>query len=140
MRYTVTSNNEQVAKVAVEGTKLIVTPGQKGLTKLTITAIDGSRRTTTSAIVRVTDKNAPDVHVIYPNPAHSYIKALMRSNVTKVRAIVTSLHGQKLIDQSMTADSRTHEVTLGIDRLAPGTYYLLLTTDRLTSKHVFIKK
>ena len=140
MHYTVTSNNEQVAKVAVEGTKLIVTPGQKGLTKLTITAIDGSRRTTTSAIVRVTDKNAPDVHVIYPNPAHSYIKALMRSNVTKVRAIVTSLHGQKLIDQSMTPDSRTHEVTLGIDRLAPGTYYLLLTTDRLTSKHVFIKK
>ena len=40
----------------------------------------------------------------------------------------------------MTPDSRTHEVTLGIDRLAPGTYYLLLTTDRLTSKHVFIKK
>ena len=140
MHFTVTSDNEQVAKVAVNGTKLTVTPGQKGLAKLTITAVDGGRRTTTSALVRVTDKNAPDVHVIYPNPAHSYIKALMRSNVTKVKAIVTSLHGQKLIDQTMTPDSRTHEITIGIDRLAPGTYYLLLTTDRLTSKHVFIKK
>ena len=140
MHFTVTSDNEQVAKVAVNGTKLTVTPGQKGLAKLTITAIDGGRRTITSALVRVTDKNAPDVHVIYPNPAHSYIKALMRSNVTKVKAIVTSLHGQKLIDQTMTPDSRTHEITIGIDRLAPGTYYLLLTTDRLTSKHVFIKK
>ena len=64
----------------------------------------------------------------------------MRSGVNKVQVIVTSLRGQKLIDETLTPDSRTHEVTLGIDRLAPGTYYLLLKTERITSKHTFIKK
>ena len=34
----------------------------------------------------------------------------------------------------------TRGITLGIDRLAPGTYYLLLKTERITSKHTFIKK
>ena len=64
----------------------------------------------------------------------------MRSEVKQVQAIVTSLRGQKLIDENLTPNATTHEVTLGIDRLAPGTYYLLLKTERLTSKHTFIKK
>ena len=64
----------------------------------------------------------------------------MRSGVRQVKAIVTSLRGQKLIDEMLEPDAKTHEIALGIDRLAPGTYYLLLKTDRVTSKHTFIKK
>ena len=140
MQFSATSSNDAVVKASVTGTQLTLTPGQKGTATITLTAIDGGKRTTTTIQVRVTDKNAPDVHTIYPIPAHSYIKALMRSGVSKVQVIVTSLRGQKLIDETLTPDSRTHEVTLGIDRLAPGTYYLLLKTERITSKHTFIKK
>ena len=140
MQFSASSSNDAVVKATVTGTQLTLTPGQKGTATITLTAIDGGKRTTTTVQVRVTDKNAPDVHTIYPIPAHSYIKALMRSGVGKVQVIVTSLRGQKLIDETLTPDSRTREITLGIDRLAPGTYYLLLKTERITSKHTFIKK
>ena len=140
MQFSASSSNDAVVKATVTGTQLTLTPGKKGTATITLTAIDGGKRTTTTVQVRVTDKNAPDVHTIYPIPAHSYIKALMRSGVGKVQVIVTSLRGQKLIDETLTPDSRTREITLGIDRLAPGTYYLLLKTERITSKHTFIKK
>ena len=140
MQFSASSSNDAVVKATVTGTQLTLTPGKKGTATITLTAIDGGKRTTTTVQVRVTDKNAPDVHTIYPIPAHSYIKALMRSGVGKVQVIVTSLRGQKLIDEILTPDSRTREITLGIDRLAPGTYYLLLKTERITSKHTFIKK
>ena len=140
MQFSASSSNDAVVKATITGTQLTLTPGKKGTATITLTAIDGGKRTTTTVQVRVTDKNAPDVHTIYPIPAHSYIKALMRSGVGKVQVIVTSLRGQKLIDETLTPDSRTREITLGIDRLAPGTYYLLLKTERITSKHTFIKK
>lgn len=140
LSFAATSSNEAVVKATIEGNQLTLTPGQKGTATITLTAIDGGKRATTTLQVRVTDSNAPDVHTIYPIPAHSYIKAMMRSGVGKVTAIVTSLRGQKLIEETLTPDSGTHEITLGIDRLAPGAYYLLLKTERLTSKHTFIKK
>ena len=140
MTFSATTNNESAVKTSVKGSMLSLTPLGKGEAIITITANDKGKRTSTTIKVRVTDKAAPDVHVIYPNPAHSYIKALMRSEVKQVQAIVTSLRGQKLIDEQLTPNAATHEVTLGIDRLAPGTYYLLLKTNRLTSKHTFIKK
>lgn len=140
MQFSATTSNESVVKASVKGNMLTLTPAEKGEATITITANDQGKRTSTTIKVRVTDKNAPDVHVIYPIPAHSYIKALMRSEVKQVQAIVTSLRGQKLIDEKLTPNAATHEVTLGIDRLAPGTYYLLLKTERLTSKHTFIKK
>ncbi len=140
MSFQAVSDDEEVVKVAVNGSELTLTPGRKGTANLTVTAVDGNKRTSATVKVRVTDRNAPDAHAVYPIPAHSYIKVLMRSNVDKVHVIVTSVHGQKLIEETLTPDSRTHEITLGIDRLVPGTYYLLLKTARLTSKHTFIKK
>ena len=76
MQFSATSSNDAVVKASVAGTQLTLTPGQKGTATITLTAIDGGKRTTTTIQVRVTDKNAPDVHTIYPIPAHSYIKAL----------------------------------------------------------------
>ena len=140
MSFQAVSDDEEVVKAAVNGSKLTLTPGRKGTANLTVTAVDGNKRTSATVKVRVTDRNASDAHAVYPIPAHSYIKVLMRSNVDKVHVIVTSVHGQKLIEETLTPDSRTHEITLGIDRLVPGTYYLLLKTARLTSKHTFIKK
>lgn len=64
----------------------------------------------------------------------------MRSNVNDVEVIVTMLNGRKVIETKLIPNTLTHEITLGIDRLAPGTYYLLLKTKRVTSKHTFIKK
>lgn len=140
MSFQAVSDDEEVVKAAVNGSELTLTPGRKGTANLTVTAVDGNKRTSATVKVRVTDRNAPDAHAVYPIPAHSYIKVLMRSNVDKVHVIVTSVHGQKLIEETLPPDSRTHEITLGIDRLVPGTYYLLLKTARLTSKHTFIKK
>ena len=140
LTYTAKSDNEQAVKVSVEGSQLKLTPGTRGNATVSITAVDGGKQATTTFRVRVTEQNAADVHAVYPIPAHSYIKALMRSNVKEVHATVTSVRGERLIQATLTPDARSHEVTLGIDRLAPGTYYLLLKTERLTSKHTFIKK
>ena len=140
LQFTASSSNEGVVKASTKGSQLILESGKRGVATITITAIDGGKRSSTTLQVRVTDSNAPDVHAIYPIPAHSYLKALMRSNVAQVQVIVTSLRGEKLIDETLTPNATTKEVTLGIDRLAPGTYYLLLKTERITSKHTFIKK
>ena len=140
LSFSASTNNATIAKAEITGTKLRLTPGKRGTATVTITATDGVKSTSTTIQVIVTGANAPDTHAVYPVPAHSYIKALMRSGVRQVKAIVTSLRGQKLIDETIEPDAKTHEITLGIDRLAPGTYYLLLKTDRVTSKHTFIKK
>lgn len=140
LRYHAISSNKQIADVAIQGHNIIITPVSYGIATIKLTATNGSKESSVSFNVRVTNDNAPDVHAIYPIPAHSYIKALMRSNVNDVEVIVTMLNGRKVIETKLIPNDITHEITLGIDRLAPGTYYLLLKTKRVTSKHTFIKK
>lgn len=140
MQYTVKSNDETIVQAGIEGTQLKLTPGKAGFATITLTAGNGGKNTVTTFQVRVSAKNSSDTYALYPIPAHSYIKMLMRSDVREVQAIVTSVRGQKVIDQKLEVSAATHEATLGVDRLVPGTYYLLLKTERFTSKHTFIKK
>lgn len=140
IKFVVTTDNPHVVKAALKANQLTLTPKAKGIATVTLTAIDGTKQNSTSFTVRVTNSHATDVHALYPIPAHSYIKALMHSNVDRVEAMVTTVYGQKVIEKTLIPNGSTNEITLGIDRLAPGTYYLILKTNRLTSKHTFIKK
>lgn len=134
------SNENDIVKADIDGTKLKLTPGKSGMATITLTANDGISKSMTTFQVRVSKKGGGEAYAVYPVPAHSYIKVLMHSDVKEVEAVVTSVRGQKLIDERLTVPSTTHEITLGVDRLAPNTYYLLLKTNRGTSKHTFIKK
>ena len=140
LTYKATSSNNNVVKAILNGHQLTLVPNQSGNANVVITAQNGSRFITSTIQVHVSSSTAADVHAVYPIPAHSYIKALMRSNVTTVELMVTSIRGQKLITETIDVNPSTHEATLGVDRLAPGTYYLLVKTNRTTSKHTFIKK
>lgn len=140
LTYKATSSNNNVVKATLNGHQLTLVPNQSGNANVVITAQNGSRFITSTIQVHVSSSTAADVHAVYPIPAHSYIKALMRSNVTTVELMVTSIRGQKLITETIDVNPSTHEATLGVDRLAPGTYYLLVKTNRTTSKHTFIKK
>lgn len=140
LTFTATSSNELVVKADVSGTELKLTSGNQGTATVTLKVSDGVKTSVVSFQVRVSGKKSSDAYAIYPIPAHSYIKALMHGGVSKVEAVVTNMHGSKVMSETLQVDSKTHEATLGIDRLAPGTYYLLLRTNRVTSKHTFIKK
>src|SRR3712207_3257594 len=138
--YSAKSDNESIVKATVDGTQLKLTPGKSGFATISLTVSDGVKHSVTTFQVRVSSKGSSDVYAVYPVPAHSFVKVLMHSDVTEVQAVVTSVLGHKLIDQKLTVNPSTHEVILGVDRLVPGTYHLLMKTGRVTSKHTFIKK
>lgn len=138
--YSAKSDDEGIVKATVDGNQLKLTPGKAGFATISLTVGDGVKHSVTTFQVRVSSKGSSDVYAVYPVPAHSFIKVLMHSDVTEVQAVVTSVLGHKLIDEKLTVNPSTHEVILGVDRLVPGTYYLLMKTGRVTSKHTFIKK
>lgn len=138
--FSAKSNDETVAVAEVnEVQQLIIKPLKPGIATIIVNVNDGFKQAVNTIQVRVTKKGSGDAFSIYPNPAHSYIKALMRPGIQQVEATVTSLRGQRLIHETLQV-SNTNEVTLGVDRLAPGTYYLLIKTANATTKHTFIKK
>lgn len=138
-KFEVKSNNKEVAEANIDNREVVVTPRKRGTATITIIVDDGQKKSHTTFQVRVTDKSASDVHALYPVPAHSYLKILMRSDVEKVDVTVTSVRGEVLISSTLEVKQKQREATLDIDRLAPGVYNLIVKSERTTSKRTFIK-
>lgn len=137
--FEVSSNTPQVVKAELTGGTLLLTPGQRGTATITLLANDGYKKATATFQVRVASANGSSVHAIYPLPAHSYIKLLMRDNDKNIGVIVTSQRGEVLIEQTLPVNPLRKEATLTVDRLVPGIYNLIIKTERATSKRTFIK-
>lgn len=135
----VSSNDVNVVKAEIADGKLVLTPAKRGTATVTLKINDGYRKTTTGFQVHVTAANGSSVHAIYPLPAHSYLKLLMRGSDTNVGVTVTDLRGEVLIEQMLPVDPARKEITLAVDRLVPGVYNLIIKTKRATSKRTFIK-
>lgn len=135
----VSSNDVNVVKAEIADGKLVLTPAKRGTATVTLKINDGYRKTTTGFQVHVTAANGSSVHAIYPLPAHSYLKLLMRGSDTNVGVTVTDLRGEVLIEQMLPVDPVRKEITLAVDRLVPGVYNLIIKTKRATSKRTFIK-
>lgn len=137
--FDVESNNKEVATVEVRGSQLVITPHKEGVATIIVGANDGLKRSTTSFIVRVTKPNASAIQALYPIPAHSYLKILVKSDDETIRVTVTSSTGEKLIENQLQVNPLTHEATLEVDRLVTGVYNLIVETSHSKDKRTFIK-
>ncbi len=139
LTYSVTTDNPQVAEASIQGSMLTLTPHQKGIATIIVLVSDGVKKVQQAFTVSVNDDKTTDVYALYPQPAHSYMRILVRGGISIINVQVTSLRGQVLRNETLSVNSNTHEATLETDRLVPGTYYLLVKSGNVTSKHTFIK-
>lgn len=139
LSYSATSNDGSIVKAQIEGHELVLSPGKLGGTSVILTVSDGLKQSKSIVQVRVTDRSSGELAALYPVPAHSFIKVLMRSATPSVKVIVTSLRGEKLIEQTLSVDPTRKDAMLSVDKLAPGTYNLIVQTEHSTTKRSFIK-
>lgn len=140
LSYKATSRDESIVKASVEGQSLVLTPGNKaGYTSVSLVVSDGGKQTVVAVQVLVSEQGQSQVYALYPQPAHSYMRILVNPSVKSIEAIVTSMRGEVLQQETLSVKGQTNEATLEIDRLAPGTYHLLVKAGGVTSKHTFIK-
>lgn len=133
------TNDPAVVDVKIENGTVTLTPKTRGEATVTVIVNDGKKKSQTTFQVRVTDENASELQALYPLPAHSYIKMLIRSDAEKVDVSVTSVRGERVIHESLVVNPVRREATLSVDKLAPGIYHLIIQTERATSKRTFIK-
>lgn len=139
LSYNATSNDASIVKAQIEGHELVLSPGKLGGTSVILTVSDGLKQSKSIVQVRVTDRSSGELAALYPVPAHSFIKVLMRNATPSVKVIVTSLRGEKLIEQTLSVDPSRKDAMLSVDKLAPGTYNLIVQTEHSTTKRSFIK-
>lgn len=140
LRYQVTSRDESLVRASIEGQSLVLTPGNRaGYTTVTLVVSDGYKQTVVAVQVLVSQQGQSPVYALYPQPAHSYMRILVNPSVKSLEATVTSLRGEVLQRTTLPVKEQTNEATIEIDRLAPGTYHLLVKAGGVTSKHTFIK-
>lgn len=139
LTYTVRSAKPEVVQAEVQGELLVLTPAQRGATSIHIVVSDGVKQSEALVQCSVGDAITSDIYAHYPNPAHSYLKILLRRAVPSIEVLVTSLRGEKLIDTRLEVQAQRLEATLSVDRLAPGVYHLIIKTGQTTSKRTFIK-
>lgn len=140
LSYKATSRDESIVKASVEGQSLVLTPGSKaGYTSVSLVVSDGDKQTVVAVQVLVSEQGQSQVYALYPQPAHSYMRILVNPSVKSIEAIVTSMRGEILQQETLSIKGQTNEATIEIDRLAPGTYHLLVKAGGVTSKHTFIK-
>lgn len=140
VEYEVSSSNENVASVElINEYELKINPISIGSTSILLTVNDGVRMIKTTIDVIVSDKDAPDVYALYPIPAHSYIKLLVRSKVESLNVKVTSVRGEVLIEKKVPVNKKTMEAALSVDKLNPGVYNLIIKSESSTSRRTFLK-
>lgn len=133
------SNNKSVVTAEVRDHQLIVTPHEVGVATIIVYGNDGYRKSSTTFIVRVTKAEASEIQALYPMPAHSYLKILVKSDDETINVIVTSSTGEKLIEDKLKVNPMTHEATLELDKLVTGVYNLIVETSRSKDYRTFIK-
>ncbi len=138
--FTLSSNNKQVASAEIKEGKILINPIAVGSATIIVTAMKNGREVSNAFLqVNVGEGSGSDVQTIYPIPAHSYVKILFASGVKEAEVIVTSLRGEVFIRKTLSVDQKKQEATLGVDKLAPAVYNMIIKTERTTSKRTFIK-
>lgn len=140
LSYRASSRDESIVKASIEGQNLVLAPANRaGYTSVSLVVSDGDKQTVVAVQVLVSEQGQSQVYALYPQPAHSYMRILVNPSVRSIETTVTSMRGEVLLQETLPVKAQTHEATLEIDRLAPGTYHLLVKAGGVTSKHTFLK-
>ncbi len=135
------SNDKAVAMAQSAENAVLIKPVGKGSATIVAELRDKDGAVQFKALlqVNVTGKDQPAVEAIYPSVAHSFLKVLCAEGVKQVVVKVTSPRGELLIEKTLSVDASTREAMLGVDKLVPGVYNLIIKTNDATVKHSFIK-
>ncbi|WP_329904815.1 S8 family serine peptidase [Porphyromonas pogonae] len=140
LQFKASSANGSVASVAVsEDGKLLLTAHQNGTTNIKVTATDGvSDPVETSFEVRVVPNSDDAVYVVYPIPVVKQLNAVVNPDIKRANFVVVSSMGQEVFNRSYDINGM-NLVTLSLSKLVPGSYTLIVTSEKATYKKNFVK-
>ena len=139
LSYEVQSTDETVAIPTINGTTLVVTPGQAGQATITVTASNGDEQISSSFSVRVVGGSDELVYEVYPQPASTELNILLNPKVSRASISIRTLFGEEVFSQNYNV-IRLTPITLDIHGLAAGAYTLQVETAQETYKKTFVKQ
>ena len=90
LSYEVQSTDETVAIPTINGTTLVVTPGQAGQATITVTASNGDEQISSSFSVRMVGGSDELVYEVYPQPASTELNILLNPKVSRASGYLSS--------------------------------------------------
>ena len=138
LTYQANANNGNVV-AAIDNNNIQLKPVDKGVTRINITASDGRKTSTDGSFqVRIVEKKSAPVYAVYPVPVHKYINALLNPEVKQAEMVITSTVGERIMKATVTPNNNV--ATLDLSNLNPGTYKLMVYTNKGKHTQVFIKR
>jgi subtilisin family serine protease len=147
LQFEAEAGNNQLCEFEIIGSVLTITGRAKGLTEVTVTAIDPAQaRMQTDFTLTVTDlitslPESPDTWVVTPNPASREARVhFSLSEETLISVSIFDATGREtpvLMNESHA--SGRHSIELPVERLVSGSYIVrLVTAHEVINKHLII--
>lgn len=139
LSFTAQSSNEEVAVATVQGTTLSVTGKKQGEANITVTAANGRESLQSNLRVRIVENTNDLVYQVYPIPATTQLNILLNPVVTKADVSIRTLFGEEVFSNLYNV-AKLQPININVQRLAAGTYTLVVKTSKGTYKKTFVKQ
>lgn len=113
-----------------------IAPG-KGLNYYRLKQVDIDGKFTFSATIKVTVDNLSGL-TVYPNPVYDQLQ--LRADATEIVRAVTITDAAGRLQLHMATTGNVRPVTIPVQKLSKGIYWLQVTTDRKTYRLKFIRQ
>lgn len=138
--FNATSSNSGVASVKIDGTTLIINAHKAGTTKVSTSISDGvNTPMQLSFDVRVVANSKDLVYMVYPIPTREVLNVVVNPEVTSANFVVRTEAGEKVLERKINSFIEGMPTQFNVKRLAPGTYLLVVETNKGTYKKTFVK-
>lgn len=139
LSFAAQSSNEEVVAASIQGTTLNVTAKKQGEAIVTVTANSGSESLQSTMRVRIVENTDELVYQVYPLPATTQLNILLNPLVTKADVSIRTLFGEEVFSNLYNV-AKLQPININVQRLAAGTYTLVVKTSKGTYKKTFVKQ
>lgn len=139
LSFTAESSNEEVVVASIQGTTLSVTAKKKGEATVTVTASTGRESLQSTMSVRIVENTDELVYQVYPLPATTQLNILLNPIITKADVSIRTLLGEEVFNNLYNV-TKLEPININVQRLAAGTYTLVVKTSKGTYKKTFVKQ
>lgn len=139
LSFTAESSNEEVVVASIQGTTLSVTAKKKGEATVTVTASTGHESLQSTMSVRIVENTDELVYQVYPLPATTQLNILLNPIITKADVSIRTLLGEEVFNNLYNV-TKLEPININVQRLAAGTYTLVVKTSKGTYKKTFVKQ
>lgn len=139
LSFTAESSNEEVVVASIQGSTLSVTAKKKGEATVTVTASTGRESLQSTMSVRIVENTDELVYQVYPLPATTQLNILLNPIITKADVSIRTLLGEEVFNNLYNV-TKLEPININVQRLAAGTYTLVVKTSKGTYKKTFVKQ